>query len=67
MKASITSALSNQWLQNCMDLVHESYAINFMDPEASIRNMEVLLSSEGTNGKLMSPTHTIRVQARPTS
>lgn len=58
MKAAITSALSNQWLQNCMDLVHESYAINFMDPEASVRDMEVLLSSEGANGKLAYVTNT---------
>lgn len=52
MKAAITSALSNQWLENCMDLVHESYAINFMDPEASVRNMEVKFENDSGSSTL---------------
>ena len=67
MKAAITSALSNQWLENCMDLVHESYAINFMDPEASVRDMEVLLSNEGNNGKLAYVTNTYDTATGKTS
>ena len=58
MKAAITSALSNQWLQNCMDLVHESYAINFMDPEASVRNMEVKFENDPGSSTLAYVTNT---------
>ncbi|MBQ9377402.1 MAG: hypothetical protein IJU05_06360 [Schwartzia sp.] len=52
MKAAITSALDNQWLQNCMDLIDESYELNFLDPGASVRTMDVVLKNDGASGTL---------------
>ncbi len=53
MKQAIASALNNQWLENCMNLVNESYELNFMDPSATVRSMEVILrDDEGQDGKL---------------
>lgn len=56
MKAAITSALDNQWLQNCMDLIDESYELNFLDPGASVRTMDVVLANGGASGTLASVT-----------
>lgn len=51
-KEAIVSALSNQWLQNCMDLVTESYELNFMDPNTSVRTMDVTFENDSGNGRL---------------
>ena len=51
MKA-IASALDHQWLENCMNLVQESYELNFMNPDATVREMDVELKDEGANGTL---------------
>lgn len=51
-KIAITSALQSQWLENCMNLVNESYEMNFMDLSATVHEMEVFLNDEGDNGKL---------------
>lgn len=44
-KTAITSALNNQWLKNCMDLIDESYQMNFLDSSATVRNMTVDLDT----------------------
>ena len=44
-KTAITSALNNQWLKNCMDLIDESYQMNFLDPGTTVRNMTVDLDT----------------------
>ena len=44
-KKAITSALNNQWLKNCMDLIDESYQMNFLDSSATVRNMTVDLDT----------------------
>ena len=41
MKSAIISALDNEWLQNCMDLIDESYALNFEENGTSVRSMDV--------------------------
>ncbi|BAL82576.1 putative flagellin [Selenomonas ruminantium subsp. lactilytica TAM6421] len=41
MKAAIVSALDNEWLGNCMDLIDESYALNFQENGTSVRSMNV--------------------------
>ncbi|MBO6209855.1 MAG: hypothetical protein J6N99_04115 [Schwartzia sp.] len=51
-KAAIASALNNEWLKNCMDLVEESYALNFKDPGASVRTMTVNLDASVPSGVL---------------
>ncbi len=51
MKA-IASALDHQWLENCMNLVQESYELNFMDPETTVREMNVVLEDQGASGTL---------------
>lgn len=51
MKA-IASALDHQWLENCMNLVQESYELNFMEPDTSVREMNVVLQDEGANNTL---------------
>ena len=52
MKSAITSALDNQWLQNCMDLIDESYELNFLEPGASVRTMTVNLDASVPSGTL---------------
>ena len=47
-KAAITSALSSQWLKNCMDLVTESYELN--------RKMNVVVEDKD-NGRLAAVSH----------
>lgn len=51
-KIAIASALKSQWLENCMNLVNESYEMNFMDLSATVHEMEVFLKDENDNGKL---------------
>lgn len=41
MKAAITSALDNQWLKNCMNLIDECYALNFWEEGTSVNSMDV--------------------------
>lgn len=48
----IASALSSQWLRNCMDLVEESYELNFKEPGTSVKEMNVELKNEGASGTL---------------
>lgn len=56
-KEAIVSALNSQWLQNCMDLVTESYELNFMDPNTSVRTMDVTFENDSGNGRLAAVTH----------
>ena len=56
-KEAIVSALNSQWLQNCMDLVTESYELNFMDPNTSVRTMDVTFENDSSNGRLAAVTH----------
>ena len=49
----IASALSSQWLKNCMDLVEESYELNFKEPQTAIKSMKVFLdTTTGQDGTL---------------
>ena len=41
MKRAIAAALDNQWLTNCMQLVDESFAINFWEKGTSVKSMNV--------------------------
>ncbi|MBO4853184.1 MAG: hypothetical protein J5477_06105 [Schwartzia sp.] len=51
-KEAIATALDSQWLKNCMDLIQESYELNFKEPGTSVNSMEVILKDEGDNHKL---------------
>lgn len=44
-KKKILEALSSQWLQNCMNLVEESYEINFKQPGTFLHDLDVYLDS----------------------
>ncbi|MCR5175667.1 MAG: hypothetical protein K6C05_02335 [Anaerovibrio sp.] len=50
MKKAITAALDGQWLTNCMELVDESFALNFWENGTSVKSMDVEFSnaSDGT-------------------
>lgn len=45
MKSAILSALDNQWLKNCMNLIDETYALNFWEQGTSVRSMDVNFSN----------------------
>lgn len=45
MKSAILSALDNQWLKNCMNLIDETYALNFWENGTSVRSMNVTFSN----------------------
>ena len=47
----IATALQSQWLKNCMDLVTESYALNFQDG-ATVTSMNVTFENSATNNRL---------------
>ena len=57
MKKAITAALDNEWLTNCMQLVDESFAINFWENGTSVKSMDVILQDEGDNHKLAYVTY----------
>ncbi|MBQ1417099.1 MAG: hypothetical protein IIY91_07315, partial [Selenomonas sp.] len=59
VERAILGALDNPWLQNCIDLIDESYALNFWEKGTSVRTMDVKLSNEGQNGKLAYVTSSI--------
>lgn len=48
---AIAKALNSQWLKICMDLVEESFEINFKEPETSVHSMNVALK-EVTSGSM---------------
>ena len=52
MERAILGALDHPWLQNCMDLIDESYALNFWEKGNTVRTMDVILANEGQNGTL---------------
>ena len=52
VERAILGALDHPWLQNCMDLIDESYALNFWEKGTSVRTMDVILANEGQNGTL---------------
>ncbi len=52
VERAILGALDNPWLQNCMDLIDESYALNFWEKGNYVRTMDVKLAYEGTSGTL---------------
>ncbi|MCR5438398.1 MAG: hypothetical protein K6F01_02995 [Selenomonas sp.] len=52
VERAILGALDNPWLQNCMDLIDESYALNFWENGNYVRTMDVKLAYEGTSGTL---------------
>ncbi len=52
VERAILGALDNPWLQNCIDLIDESYALNFWEKGTSVRTMDVKLANEGQNGTL---------------
>lgn len=58
VERAILGALDNPWLQNCMDLIDESYALNFWEKGNYVRTMDVNLSYEGTSGTLAYVTST---------
>ena len=51
MKA-IARALSNQWLKNCMDLIDESYEINFQEPGTTVHSMKVKFEDKADSNAL---------------
>ncbi len=52
VERAILGALDNPWLQNCMDLIDESYALNFWEKGNTVRTMDVILANNGQNGTL---------------
>lgn len=52
VERAILGALDNPWLQNCIDLIDESYALNFWEKGNSVRTMDVILANDGQNGTL---------------
>lgn len=52
VERAILGALDNPWLQNCMDLIDESYSLNFWEKGNSVRTMDVVLAYNGQNGTL---------------
>ena len=52
MKNAIAGALDSPWLKNCMDLIDESYALNFWEKGTSVKSMNVVLADEGASGTL---------------
>ena len=52
----IATALQSQWLKNCMDLVTESYALNFQDG-ATVTSMDVTFENNATNNRLAAVGH----------
>lgn len=59
VERAILGALDNPWLQNCMDLIDESYALNFWEKGTSVRTMDVILANNGQNGTLAFVTSSI--------
>ena len=56
-KEAIATALNSQWLKNCMDLIQESYELNFKEPGTSVHSMNVVFdTTSGDNGTLASVT-----------
>ncbi len=51
-KEAIAKALNNEWLKNCMDLVNESYELNFQEPGTSVHSMTVNLDAAVPSGTL---------------
>ena len=56
-KKAIAQALNSQWLQNCMDLIQESYELNFKEPDTSVRSMTVEFENNSSNGRLAAVKH----------
>lgn len=56
-KKAIAQALNSQWLQNCMDLIQESYELNFKEPDTSVRSMTVEFENNSSNGRLAAVEH----------
>ncbi|MBQ7515056.1 MAG: flagellin [Schwartzia sp.] len=52
MKKAIAQALNSEWLKNCMDLVNESYELNFQEPGTSVHSMTVNLDAAVPSGTL---------------
>ena len=52
VERAVLGTLDNPWLQNCMDLIDESYALNFWEKGNYVRSMDVKLSNEGASGTL---------------
>lgn len=48
----ICSALNSQWMKNCIDLVEESYEINFREPGTTKRDITVTFETDSSNGRL---------------
>lgn len=53
----IATALQGQWLKNCMDLVTESYALNFQSG-ATVTSMDVTFENDASNGRLAAVSQT---------
>ncbi|MBQ8697805.1 MAG: hypothetical protein IJ521_02240 [Schwartzia sp.] len=51
-KEAFAKALGGQWMKNCMDLIDESYEMNFQEPGTAVRSMNVVLDDEGASGTL---------------
>ncbi|ORT99876.1 Flagellin protein FlaA [Anaerovibrio sp. JC8] len=49
MKQAIAAALDNEWLTNCMQLVDESFAINFWENGTSVKSINVQFRSAADN------------------
>ena len=48
----IIKALNSEWIENSLEIIKESYGMDFMEDGTTIANMQVILEEEGTNGKL---------------
>lgn len=53
----IATALQGQWLKNCMDLVTESYALNFQSG-ATVTSMDVTFENNASNDRLAAVSQT---------
>ncbi len=55
---AIAKALNNQWLKNCMELVDESYEMNFQEPGTTVHTMDVTFENDAGSNRLAAVGHT---------
>ena len=48
----IIKALNSEWIQNSLEMLKESYGIDFMEDETAITKMKVFLDPDGEDGTL---------------
>lgn len=51
-REAITKALSSQWMKNCLDLVDESYVMNFEESGATVKKIDVKFEDDSGSSTL---------------